>query len=78
MQERQVFRLIVRTIGFVALVYSTFALFQVTAKLFGISVPSHTGLDGHIAAGVFYLLLGFVIIRFSEWITWFVYDDESN
>jgi hypothetical protein len=46
MQERRLFGLIVRTIGFAFVIYSTLALFHVGTKLFGLSVPSRISMTG--------------------------------
>lgn len=78
MQERQIFGIIVRTIGFIAAAYSTFASFHIVAKLVGISVPSHLSFAGEIAGGVFYLLLGVAIIKSAEWITRFAYGPQKE
>ncbi len=78
MQARQVFGIIVRTTGFIGIVYSTFAFYHEAAKLVGISQSSHLGSVGEISAGAFFLLLGVVIIKSAEWITRFAYGPEKE
>jgi hypothetical protein len=69
MQERQVFSLIVRTAGLVVVLYSTFALFFITAKLLGIrTTASQPSILGDVLFFVVFFAIGVVIMRSAKWI----------
>jgi phosphate/sulfate permease len=78
MQERKIFGLIVRTVGLMLLVYSTFALFYIVAKLFGLPTRSSMTLTGEIVGFAFFFAIGLAILRVSDWIVRIAYGPDKE
>jgi hypothetical protein len=82
MQERQVFALIVRTAGLVVVLYSTFALFFIAAKLLSIpTTPSQPSILGDILFFVVFFTVGVAIMRSARWMVLLAFgrkDENSN
>ena len=78
MQERQVFALIVRTVGLVVVVYSTVALFYIPAKLCGIATRSPTSIAGLLLFFFVFFVVGVAIMRSAKWIVLLAFGAEKN
>jgi O-antigen ligase len=81
MQERQLFGLIVRTIGFVLFLYSVlFALFYVVAKLLAPYVPARMSTAADLGACALYFVSGVAIIRSraGKWLVRFAYGSRER
>lgn len=78
MQERQVFALIVRTAGFVVLMYSFLGLFYVPAKLLGISTRSQMSIGGDLFFFVLFFVFGLAVMRNATWIVLLAFGGEER
>jgi hypothetical protein len=79
MQERQAFALIVRTAGLVVVVYSTFALFFIAAKLLSIpTTPSQPSILGDVLFFVVFVAVGVAIMRSAKWIVLLAFGKEEK
>lgn len=74
MQEYKIFAIIVRTIGFVVLLYSTTGVYWVALKLFGVHTnhPELT-IDQTVASAIYYVVIGLAVIRSADTVSRWAY-----
>ena len=78
-EHREIFGIIVRTIGFIATVYSTYVL--CFGILYWLGMPKRTAIEGTLPSlifGAFYLVIGVLILRRADWIVRLAYCSSSD
>jgi hypothetical protein len=78
MTERQVFGLIVRTLGLVSVLYGLSQLLVAVARLIGPNVPHYFPFHEDVIFGLFWLAFGALLMRRVGWLVRFAYGPESN
>jgi hypothetical protein len=77
-EQGRVFGIIVRTIGLIVGLYGLYCLWYMLMRSFGMSTRANLPPTSAFMFGVFYLVLGVVILRKADWVVRFAYDQDSN
>ena len=78
MQERQIFGLIVRTLGMLFFIYSTSFLFYLAEKMVGAPQPTRLSLTADVVGFGLYFVLGLTLLRAADRIVRFAYSPERT
>lgn len=78
MTERQVFGVVVRTLGLVSVLYGLSQLLVAIARLTHPDVPHYFPLHEEVEFGAFWITVGVLLIRRVGWLVRFAYGQDSN
>jgi hypothetical protein len=78
MQPRELYGVLLRAGGALAIVLAAFDLFHVAMKLTGYSYPSNYTVGQDVVAAFFYFAIGALLIVGAERITRLVYGSENR
>jgi hypothetical protein len=74
MQESQSFGVVVRTIGFFMLLYSSYVLFWMITRILGVNASqARFTVVGEFLAAVYFFVVGFGVMRSAGWISRWAY-----
>jgi hypothetical protein len=78
MTERNVFGVIVRVLGLIVFVYGLTQWLVLVARLVDPTVPARFPISEDFLFGVFWTVIGTLLMRQGGWVVRFVYGPESN